>query len=183
MQRFGKMLDREQRECVFSFGHSMGWFPICEQAWDLVRCLSRCWSPTWPGVTAGPALDGAMTSTVAMLLGGAVGVLLRMMIRRSWQNDTSPFRWSALAITAGGALAFGVLTGLAPAVANPGQVRSALSIGASSALFTYCVFNASTMQLLARAGDRASVVAAVVHAFVGFVAAVPGVLAGMALAG
>ncbi|CAM01794.1 fluoride ion exporter CrcB/FEX [Saccharopolyspora erythraea NRRL 2338] len=129
------------------------------------------------------ALDGAMTSTVAMLLGGALGVLLRMMIRRSWQNGTSPFRWGAFAITAGGALALGVLAGLALTVVHPGQARSALSIGASSALFTYCVFNASTLHLLARAGDRSSVVAALVHAFVGFAAAVPGVLAGMSLVG
>ncbi|MEB3366560.1 hypothetical protein [Saccharopolyspora mangrovi] len=124
-----------------------------------------------------------MMNTLAMLLGGIGGVLLRALVEQLRRDDDGMLRWDAVMVSLVGAFLLGAATGVALAVSGPGEARTGLSIGLGSALFTYCLFSRFAMRLLAGAGGRRSVLAAIVHAFGGFGAAVPGLLAAMWLIG
>ncbi|MFC7343922.1 CrcB family protein [Saccharopolyspora griseoalba] len=125
-----------------------------------------------------------MTNTLAMLLGGIGGTLLRMLVQRVRPDDDGVLRWDELVVSLAGAFLLGALTGAALAASGPGEeTRAGLGIGAGSALFTYCAFSPHAVRLISGTDGRRSVIAAVVHAFSAFGAAIPGVLAAMWLVG
>jgi fluoride ion exporter CrcB/FEX len=124
-----------------------------------------------------------MTNTLAMLLGGAAGVLLRMLLDRLRPAGDSALRWDALVVTIVGAFLLGSLTGLTLADAHMGGARTEMTIGMSSALFTYCLFSRFAVRLITGNDRSPTLLAAIVHTFSGFGAAIPGVLIAMWLVG
>ncbi len=123
--------------------------------------------------------------TLATLLGGVVGVLLRTLLDWLRPPDESS-RLEPLAWTVAGAFVLGIATGATLPELRAGGVRAAVNIGLSGTLFTYCLISSPSLRLFREAGSppddprRAprgrTVLSVVVHALVGFCVAVPGVL-------
>jgi fluoride exporter len=114
-------------------------------------------------------------NALAMLFGGVVGVLVRLLLERLWPSQEDGLRWDALVFTVVGAFALGAIIGATLPVTPPGGLGG-VTIGLSSALFTYCVFSTPALSLLRGRDGFRSAIAAVVHTLSGFGAAIPGVL-------
>ncbi|HEX3785299.1 MAG TPA: hypothetical protein VHX38_37080 [Pseudonocardiaceae bacterium] len=115
--------------------------------------------------------------TIALLVGGATGVVLRVLLAANPANlaDALPRRRS-FAITAVGALIIGVATGVL--LANPhstGPVAS-IGLGLSALLLTFCLFSDATLLLLR--GARHMLNPAIAQTVIGFVVATAGVTLG-----
>lgn len=115
-------------------------------------------------------------NTLALILGGGSGVLLRMFVERAYRAK-HPETWrNSLALTAIGAFVLGIATGVSLAIRHPGEFGNALTVALSAALFTYCVFSGAAIHLIGRFDGRRALTATAVHTVGGFAAAVPGVL-------
>lgn len=121
-------------------------------------------------------------STIAMLLGGVLGLALR--------NSVDPFRrpatanpkpWRAVAVSVIGGLLLGVLTGLAFVGIHDDSPYAAAGIITSSAATTYCVFGAATVAIFRDGLARHTIVPAVGHLLSGFAATTAGFVLGAAL--
>ncbi len=114
--------------------------------------------------------------TLAMILGGASGVLLRLFVERAYSDRHVVSFSNSLALTAAGAFLLGVVSGLALPARHPGELGGVFGVAAGAALLTYCVFGAPAVHLVGRQGVLRPVASTVVHTLGGFAAAVPGVL-------
>lgn len=125
-------------------------------------------------------------ATLAVVVGGGFGVLLRMFAERLRLAGRDLARWNSLTLTVSGAFLLGVGTGIAWSMGGAGGIGAG-EVALSSALFTYCVFSGAAIHLAGDAGDRSSGMAAVattgVHAVSGLAAAVPGVVLALWAAG
>jgi hypothetical protein len=87
---------------------------------------------------------------LAILIGGLIGVALRLSVHRLPTAIGEPAWQRALATGLAGALALGVLTGAAMSYSDPGISISAPSAAASAALLTYCGFNGAVIAGITR---------------------------------
>lgn len=121
-------------------------------------------------------------STVAMLVGGVLGVLLRTLVDGPRVPDRSPSsRWWSLAIGVLGAFVLGALTGAVIGVrAGP---QTAVGVALSGTLLTYCLFSSAATDLAWHGVSRQTVVASVIHGLSALAAATVGVTLGVILTG
>jgi fluoride ion exporter CrcB/FEX len=117
-----------------------------------------------------------------MLLGGTLGVLLRMFLEGPIDPDRpSRAPWRPAAISAIGGFVLGTLTGAALFGLTGDGPSASVGAGLSSALTTYCLINGGARTLIQHGLNRHVVVRAGGNALLGFAAAVPGVVLGISL--
>ena len=92
---------------------------------------------------------------VWVLVGGAVGAVLRYLTDRAVQRADPVFPWGTFIVNVTGSLLLGLLSGLAAAHPGlPGWARALVGVGFCGALTTYSTFGLETV-LLAQGGGRA----------------------------
>lgn len=125
-------------------------------------------------------------TTLAMLAGGVLGVLLRNLAEGP-QPAEPRARWRPATIGVIGALILGGLTG-ATLIAAQGDVQvngpaAVLSVGLSGLLLTYCLYSSAATELIKQGVSRQTVLPAITSAVSAFIAATAGVVLGITLAG
>jgi fluoride ion exporter CrcB/FEX len=115
--------------------------------------------------------------TIALLVGGAAGVVLRVLLTANPANlaDALPRRRSFV-ITGVGALLLGVATGVLVADPHSTALTVAIGLGLSCGLLTFCLFSDATLLLMR--GARQMLNSAIVQMVIGFIAATAGVTLG-----
>jgi fluoride ion exporter CrcB/FEX len=116
---------------------------------------------------------------LAVIFGGAVGVLLRLLLDRQDSPRNRRLRWNTLIATGVGASLLGVATGAVLQVTQPGQFRGLIGSILSSTLFAFCVFCNPVLRLLRERDGQQGLLPAAAHTFAGFAIATMGVLLGM----
>jgi CrcB protein len=121
-------------------------------------------------------------TTLAMLAGGILGVLLRNLLEGPRRSEPLA-RWRSLAISVIGGLVLGALTGAAVIGVAGDGAAAALGVGLSGALMTYCLFGSAATELIKLGPSRQTLLPAITSALTAFAAATAGVVLGVILAG
>lgn len=125
---------------------------------------------------------GCRVTTLAMLAGGILGVLLRNLLEGPRRPESHTL-WRPLAISLIGGLVLGALTGAAVSGLHGDGPAAALGVGLSSVLMTYCLFSGAATGLVQRGPSRQTLLPAITSAVAAFAAATAGVVLGITLAG
>lgn len=113
---------------------------------------------------------------VTLIVGGALGVGVRLLLDRGDDGRRDEMSVWAFAVTAVGAIVGGVLTGAASVNAVQSSYAAAAGVGLAAALFTFCVFSGALIQRLK--GRRQATGPALTHGILGFTAATIGIIIG-----
>ncbi|WP_146604993.1 CrcB family protein [Jiangella anatolica] len=124
-----------------------------------------------------------MTS-LAMMAGAALGVLVRLLLDRPRRPEADTDRHQRRSLTVGlaGALLLGGLTGAAMIRPSAEASMTPLAAGLTGALTTYCLFTSALVARFVRVHSRVGPGTAVLEVVASLAAATCGVLAGLALA-
>jgi len=102
-------------------------------------------------------------TTLAMLAGGILGVLLRNLLEGPRRPEPLA-RWRSLAISVIGGLVLGALTGAAVIGVAGDGAAAALGVGLSGALMTYCLFGGAATELIKLGPSRQTLLPAITSA-------------------
>ncbi|ASR39184.1 chromosome condensation protein CrcB [Prauserella marina] len=123
-------------------------------------------------------------TALLIVLGGAVGAVLRFLVDRGVQRrHDSAFPWGTLTVNVAGSAVLGVLAGWALAGGRPDAVQALVGVGLCGSLTTFSTFGYETVRLLADRARLYAIANVVITVFAGFGAGTAGLVTAVALWG